>query len=171
MKKRYIIIGIIIGIIIIAIVILAFDGTVQSVLDVVGGYISFFAGPSLCAFLLAMFTIKSHDKGVALGVIVGLILGYITAKIFQTSWLVNPAIGAGFTIIFGYIFSILIPSRKNRNEKTYQYTIKGLREKMIEEKHISEENVSILPFSIDKYGFLLLFIFVLQYVILFFISF
>lgn len=169
--KQSILFSLIIGIIIIAIVILAFDGTVQSVLDVVGGYISFFAGPSLGAFLLAMFTIKSHDKGVALGVIVGLILGYITAKIFQTSWLVNPAIGAGFTIIFGYIFSILIPSRKNRNEKTYQYTIKGLREKMIEEKHISEENVSILPFSIDKYGFLLLFIFVLQYVILFFISF
>ena len=64
--KQTMLVSVVLGIVIIFIVILGFSGTVKSVLDVVGRYISYFAGPALGAFLLAMFTTKANDKGVSL---------------------------------------------------------------------------------------------------------
>ena len=52
--KQTMLVSVVLGIVIIFIVILGFSGTVKSVLDVVGRYISYFAGPALGAFLLAM---------------------------------------------------------------------------------------------------------------------
>ena len=92
----------VLGVIIIFIVIIGFGGTVKSVIDVVGGYISYFAGPALGAFLLAIFTRKSNDKGTGVVFLIGFVLGYIIAKTYDTSWLVNPAIGCSITFVCGY---------------------------------------------------------------------
>ncbi|MTI65110.1 MAG: hypothetical protein FH753_00720 [Firmicutes bacterium] len=55
------------GIVIIFVVILAFEGKVRSVLDLVGNYNSYFAGPACGSFLLALFTFRANDKRVLLG--------------------------------------------------------------------------------------------------------
>lgn len=153
------------GGVIIVIVILGFSGTVKSVIDVVGSYISYFAGPALGAFLLAMCTEKANDKGVAGGFVVGLVLGYVIAKSFGTSWLVNPAIGAAITIVVGYAASCLIKGGKPAGE-IRRYTVKGLRESILAEGKEFEDGVSVVPFRMDRYSISLLVIFLVQYGIL-----
>ncbi len=166
--KQTMFLSLILGVIIVFIVLLGFGNTITSVLDVVGSYISFFAGPSLGAFLLAMFTTRANDKGTAGGFLVGFVFGYLIAERFQTSWLVNPAIGASITFLVGYLLSCVIKSDKPGDEIRC-YTAKGLREKIIADSGSTEDGVSVLPFSMDKYGWALLLIFLLQYVLLFLI--
>ena len=63
-------ISVVLGIVIILIVMFGFTGTVASVIDVVGRYISYFSGPALASFLLAMFTTRASDRGTAIGFLV-----------------------------------------------------------------------------------------------------
>ncbi|GAA0182978.1 hypothetical protein SH2C18_52360 [Clostridium sediminicola] len=153
------------GVIIIFFVILGFGGTVKSVLDVVGKYISYFSGPACGAFLLAMFTYKANDKGVATGFIISMILTYMIAKSLGTSWLWNPAIGAALSIAIGYVASMILPDTK-KAEDVKQYTAQGMRAKMIAEGNTEEDGVSILPFSMDKYAKIALIFFFSQYIFL-----
>jgi len=155
----------VLGVVVIFIVIFAFNGTVKSVLDVVGGYISYFAGPALGAFILAMFTRKANDKGTAGGFIIGFIAGYIIAKTYGISWLINPAVGGTITIVAGYLLSCVLPSKKTDAE-IEQYTVRGLRKQLLAQNLDMEDGVSVIPFKIDKYAVALLGIFAAQYVIL-----
>ncbi|MCB2288619.1 sodium/solute symporter [Clostridium sp. CS001] len=153
----------VIGVIVIFIVILGFGGTVKSILDVVGKYISYFSGPATGAFILAMFTYKANDKGVATGFIVGILGGFWIASSIEMSWLWNPAIGCALTFIVGYITSVIF-SDSIAIQDYKQYTAKGMREKMIiEGRLVDEEGVSILPFKSDKYAIIALVFFFAQY--------
>ncbi|MEG0133361.1 MAG: sodium/solute symporter [Clostridium sp.] len=167
--KLSMIITVFIGLLIIAFVILGFGGTAKSILDVVGNYISYFAGPATGAFILAMFTYKSHDNGVASGFIIGLVGGYIIAKIFNTSWLWNPAIGSVITIISGYLLSIIIKSKQDL-EKVKRYTAMGMRQEIMKDGKTTENGVSTLPFAFGKHEIIALSFFIFQYVILFVIQ-
>ena len=156
------------GVIIVFIVLLGFGDTVTSVIDVVGRYISFFAGPSLGAFLLAMLTSRANDKGTAWGFVIGFVVGYFIGHTYNTSWLINPAIGGTITIVVGYILSCIMKSDR-AEEEVQGFTAKGLRKKMIAEACDTEDDVSVLPFALDKYSIAQLGIFLAQYVILFLI--
>jgi Na+/proline symporter len=153
------------GVIIIFFVILGFGGTVKSVLDVVGKYISYFSGPACGAFLLAMFTKKANDKGVSVGFIISMICTYAIAKGLGTSWLWNPAIGAFLSVSIGYLASMVLPATK-KEEDIVQYTAQGMRAKLIAEGRTEEDGVSILPFTMDKYAKIALIFFLSQYVFL-----
>lgn len=164
--KLTMVISAVLGVIIIFIVIIGFGGTVKSVLDVVGKYISYFSGPAAGAFILAMFTYTANDKGVASGFIIGIIGGFWIAKSLEVSWLWNPAIGCIVTFVMGYIASMIFTESRSINEYK-QYTAKGMREKMlIEGKLVDEDGVSILPFQMDRYAIMALVFFFLQYVFL-----
>lgn len=153
------------GVIVIFFVIIGFGGTVKSVLDVVGKYISYFSGPACGAFLLALFTRKANDKGVAVGFIVSMILTYIIATTLKTSWLWNPAIGAFLSVTIGFIMSMILPSTR-KEQDIVEYTAQGMREKLIAEGRTEEDGVSILPFSMDKYALMALGFFFAQYIFL-----
>lgn len=153
------------GILIIFIVILAFGDTVKSVLDVVGGYISYFSGPALAAFVLAMFTKKANDKGTAVGLILGFIFGYLIAKQYSVSWLWNPAIGFAISFIIGYIFSFVFKSDKAEDEIN-KYTAIGIRNTVLASGKTKVDGVSIVPFAIDRYAVITIVIFILQFVAL-----
>jgi SSS family transporter len=154
----------VIGVIVIFVVLFGFSGTVKSVLDVVGKYISYFSGPAAGSFLLAMFTMKANDKGVATGFIVGVPAVFWIAKLLGTSWLWNPAIGCLITFVVGYAVSLLFTSDK-QVDAYKQFTAKGMREKMLAEgKATTEDGVSILPFQFDKYAIFALVFFVAQYI-------
>ncbi|MGB5823117.1 MAG: sodium:solute symporter [Proteocatella sp.] len=156
----------ILGVIIIFVVILGFGGTVKSVLDVVGKYISYFSGPAAGAFLLAMFTYRANDRGVATGFILGFIGGFFIATSFGLSWLWNPAIGCTLTYIIGYIASMMFTDTKSTKD-VRQYTAMGMRAKMIEEgKPLEEDGVSVLPFQMDRYAVAALVFFFAQYAFL-----
>lgn len=157
------------GLLIIFIVILAFGDTVKSVLDVVGGYISYFSGPALAAFVLAMFTKKANDKGTAVGLILGFVVGYYIAKTYNTSWLWNPAIGFIIAFVIGYIFSLIFKSDKS-DEEIYKYTAMGIRKSVLQSNITTEDGVSIVPFKIDKYAIFTLIVFLLQFLVLYIIA-
>ena len=167
--KQTMYVSVVLGVVIIGIVILGFSGTVKSVLDVVGSYISYFAGPALGAFLLAMFTRKANDKGVAVGFVVGLILGYMIASTYHTSWLINPMFGCVITLVVGYGLSFVFKNNKTA-EEIEPYTLMGLRHKLIAEgKDVDDEGVSVIPFKMDKYAWGAMIVFLAQYVFLFII--
>ncbi len=166
--RHTMIITAVLGVLIIFVVIIGFGGTVRSVIDTVGGYISFFSGPALGAFLLAMFTRKANDKGTFIGFLVGFGAGYAIGKGFSVSWLINPAIGACITIVVGLFASTLIrPSKESAD--TARYTALGLRRELIAQNKTMENGTSLLPFSVDKYGIGILIFFVLQYIVFFII--
>lgn len=156
----------VLGVIIIFVVILGFGGTVKSVLDVVGRYISYFSGPAAGAFILAMFTYRANDKGVATGFILGFIGGLLISNSFGVSWLWNPAIGCALTCVIGYAASMMFKDDKAAKDLR-QFTAKGMRAKMIEEGNfVDEEGISVLPFQIDRYSIAALVFFLAQYAFL-----
>ena len=163
--KQTMLITSILGVVIIFVVILGFGGTVKSVLDVVGGYVSYFAGPGLGAFVLAMFTKKANDKGTFFGFLVGFVAGYIIATTYHTSWLINPAIGGIITIVAGYILSFVFKPSIDES-KVEPYTAMGLRRELLRSGKGHEEGVSIYPFNMDKYAVAMLILFFGQYVLL-----
>ena len=155
------------GVVVIFIVILGFGGTVESVLNVVGRYISYFAGPALGTFLLAMFTLKANDKGTAIGFVTGFLAGFWIAQTFQVSWLWNPAIGCTLTLIIGMLASILFKDNSKDIEEIREFTAIGMRKKIISDGLPQEEDgVSILPFQMDKYAIAALVFFFSQYIVL-----
>lgn len=151
--KVSMIITAVIGVIMAAVVLIGFNGSVKSVLDLVGSYISYFAGPAAGAFILAMFTYRANDKGTGVGFLAGLVLGYIISVKFQVSWLWNPAIGATLTIVFGYLFSLIFKNNLKR-EEIQEYTAIG-HEKLL---------------LFGKQEWMVLIFFIMQYVMLYLIQ-
>ncbi len=144
------------GLVIILFVIVGFSSSVSSVIEVVGTYISYFSGPACAVFILGLFTKRSNDKGVSLGFICGLILVIIVSSVFETTWIINPAIGGIASIVIGYIASITI-FKNNSKENCSKYTV-------YENGDSNQKNT--LPFRFDKYAVTTLIIFFIQFVIL-----
>lgn len=125
----------IIGVIIICVIFVGFGNSVRSVLDLVGNYISYFAGPAVGAFLLGFFTLRANDKGVAIGVLVGIAGNTAIAMLLHTGWLWNPAIGAAITMVVGYACSFAF-SHEKEIERIKQYTVIGMRNNLKIEKRM-----------------------------------
>lgn len=153
------------GLVIILVTLLGFSGTTKSVLAVVGSYISYISGPMCGAFFLGLFTYKANDKGVTAGIVLGFAVTYLFGKYAGASWIWKPAVGMIATFIIGYGSSLILPSKKSI-EDIKVFTLKGQREKLIEEGNTVEDGVSILPLHLDRYTMGVLIFFVIQYFIL-----
>lgn len=163
--KVSMIISVVIGIVMIFVVLIGFNGTIKSVLDVVGGYISYFAGPAAGAFILAMFTYRANDKGVASGFVIGLISGYMIAVKCHLNWLWNPFVGAIITIVFGYLLSLVCKEKDNGDK--LEYTVWGMRKKIMQEEKSDKVGATrIVPFAFGKQELIVLLFFLGQYVFL-----
>jgi len=164
--KKTMIISVVFGILIIIFALIGFSGTIKSVLDVIGSYISYLSGPMCGAFFLAMFTVKSNDKGVAAGILTGMILTFFLSRVVEYSWIWNPFIGFVITSAAGYLYSSFTGTDKTIEERS-KYTLIGQRKEMIENKDTEEEGVSKLPLEIDRYSLILIGFFILQYLVLY----
>lgn len=156
------------GVLICVVTVIAFSGTTKSILAVIGNYISYISGPSCGVFLLAMLTRRANDKGTAIGAILGFIFVIIFGNVVGLTWMWNSAVGVISTMVFGYIISCLIKDKLPKNAE--QYTLLGYRQKMIKKGETSEYGISLLPFEIDKYSFILLGFFLLQFIVLLILS-
>lgn len=150
-----------IGILIAIFVVLGFSSTTQSIVNVVGSYISYFSGPAIGAFLLALFTKKTTDKGVASGFLVGVVFGVLIASIFNIGWLWNPFIGLVITVIFALLLSPLDKEGLKEIEVKKEYTAEFI---------IKKYNTNKDMFVFGKYEKIVLSFFILQYVVLGFIE-
>ena len=153
------------GICIILVTLFSFSGTTRSVLDTVGSYISYISGPMCGAFILAMATKRANDKGVTTGILFGFALTLIFGKTAGANWLWNPAVGAGATMLIGYLVSWMAKPEKG-SVLTDRLTIFGMRQYLIQNNQSTEEGVSCLPLHMDRYSWLVLLFFVAQYVVL-----
>lgn len=168
--KVTMVITVVIGVIMTVVIFIGFNGSVKSILDLVGNYISYFAGPAAGAFILAMFTRRADDIGTAWGMILGLAGGWLVAVNLQVNWLWNPVIGATITIVCGYIISS-IRRKESQEEISEEYTALGVRRKLLLEGSGKEKGTSTLPFSFGRHEKIVLVFFILQYIILYFIQF
>lgn len=153
------------GILIYVITMLAFSGTSKSILAVIGIYISYISGPTCGVFLLAMLTKKANDKGTACGAILGFLLTLMFGKFAGLTWMWNSAFGAVVTFFIGYTCSCFIQDQHPEN--AIRYTVQGHRSYLREQKHTTENGVSLMPLTIDKYSIILLVFFLLQFIALF----
>ena len=64
-----------------------------AVLAVVGKYISYTCGSILATFILAMFTIRANDRGVAIGFVCGIAMTAIVGNFSSINWLWYNLIG------------------------------------------------------------------------------
>lgn len=167
--KTTMLITVIIGFVITFFIIIGFSGSAKSVIDLVGSYISYFSGPALGAFVLAMFTVKANDKGTAVGFIAGLIIAFAVSKLFGVSWLWNPFVGATITIVVGYLVSNLFVKDKDLDE-VEKYTAMGVRKNILKNKG-NENTNDELPFFVGTREKVVLGFFLLQYIILAIIQF
>ncbi|MFI3172549.1 MAG: sodium/solute symporter [Eubacteriales bacterium] len=167
--KVSMIISVVIGIAMTIVIFIGFNGSVKSILDTVGSYISYFAGPAAGAFILAMFTKKANDKGVSIGFVLGLIVGYYIAVTYHVNWLWNPFIGATITCICGYFISLIF-YKEDEMQETYEYTALGMRKRLIQEGVEDENGVRTLPFTMGKHEVIVIGFFVIQYIILYVIQ-
>lgn len=161
--KESMIISLIWGIIIIIVTVLGFSGTTKSVLDVVGSYISYISGPMCAVFILGLFTEKANDKGTTLGTILGFIITILVGKKVIMSWILRPAVGFIITFILGYLFSLILKSDRKRKD-IRKFTVLGQRKRLMEKCSSEENDLSVLPFKIDKYAWIVLGFFIFQYI-------
>lgn len=155
------------GVLVIAVAILGFSKTVESVLSVVGNYISYISGPMAAIYFLSFFSSSSNDKGVAAGSIAGFISVVIFCSFISVGWIWKPAIGLVFSFTFSYLASMFF---KQEDEKKLEYTITAITKKIASSGNVSEGGESLLPCAFDKFSLMTLIFFFLQYVFLFLIS-
>ena len=95
-----------------------------------------------------------------------MIFTYLISNLFIYSWIWNPLIGLLLTFLIGFLCSFLFKETKSKDE-IYRYTIFGQRKEIIEKGEITEEGVNKLPLSLDRYSYILIIFFILQYLILY----
>lgn len=138
-------------------------GSTKSIIEMMASYTSYFCGSMFAVFFLAMFTKKSNDIGSAVGFIAGIIATGLVGNFTSVNWgWWNPL---GFIVAagVGYVVSILTGGEK---KDITRLTYKGMRKYMMAEGQEKEDGVYIIPGKFDKSSYILLAVFVLQYVIL-----
>lgn len=157
-----------VAILLIVVTIIGFVGSTNSILAVVGGYISYLCGSVLAVFLLGMFTQKCNDWGASIGFIAGV---FVTAYVGQTTninWLYYNVIGLTVSYVVGYLVSIIISRNKLINKSSY--TIIEQRKKIIQTIKSNPEQIINIPGRFDKYSLILLLFFFIQYIFLYVIN-
>ena len=167
-KSVTIISSIIFGVIITFFVIIGFGNSVRSILDTVGLYISYLVGPACAIFILGIFSRKINDNQASLGLIIGLILGFIASSITKVSWIWNPFIGFFITVFICYLLNMI--SHTPIPVESEKYTIYEIIKSIKNEKYESNEKIYYLPGHLDKFALGTLAFFIFQYVFLFFIQ-
>ncbi|WP_298830155.1 sodium/solute symporter [uncultured Planococcus sp.] len=153
------------GLLLIGFTLMAFGDTTASILAIIGSYLSYFSGAMIAMFVLAMFTKKAGDIGVAIGFVLGIALTIFFGKLGIVNWLWNYPVGFLLTTSIGYAASMLINEKHAVNYD--EFTFKGQRNKLIAEGRTTDENgVSVLPGTIDKYAYILLGFFAIQTLVL-----
>ncbi|NBG88194.1 sodium:solute symporter family transporter [Isachenkonia alkalipeptolytica] len=126
-----------------------------SILEAISVYGSYLLGSMLGVFILGMLTVKANEKGTAAGFVLGIVAVAFVAQNTEVYWMWNNLIGAGTTIIAGYVISICTGSE---TKDITLYTIQG-QKALFDKRKFSEmeDGVFIAPGRFEKrsYGLLI----------------
>ncbi|WP_428868840.1 hypothetical protein, partial [Clostridium sediminicola] len=153
--------SVIFGVIIVGFVYAGLSGNTKSILDTIGGYVSPFGALITGIMIVCMFMPRVNDNGVFVGSIIAAIATFITQNNMPAHWLWTYFYGAVYCIVFSYIFSLFF---KNESKEKRQYTIMGVKERLGDTK--DEDGTPVAPLVFDKYGWIIVGIFVVQCIIL-----
>ncbi|MEX0321686.1 MAG: sodium/solute symporter [Puniceicoccaceae bacterium] len=84
---------------------------IKSMFDHFIKVIGMFGSPIAGLFMLGMLTKKAHGRGAFLGAICGIVMVYLIQNMTGTHPLLYATVGLCSAFFFGYLFSIVIPSR------------------------------------------------------------
>lgn len=146
------------------------NGNTTSLITLIGKYCSYLTGSILGIFLLAIFTRRSNHVGAVVGFILGIVSTFLVARYTDINWGWYNVVGSVMCFVPGYFVSLLFPSSAAKMAAIDEYTYMGMRKKMEAEGKFKEDGVYIIPGYLDKYSYILLAVFVVQFVILFYFS-
>lgn len=152
------------GVIAAILVLMSFSGTTASVLATVGALSGYVAGSLLAVFILALWCEKANNIGTSVGFIVGVIATWWVAGNTTLNWLWWYLVGVVVACVVGYVVSLF--TAKDDIDIS-ELTIAGQRKALIAKGTTEEDGASILPGTMDKYGWILLGFFVIQFAVLF----
>ena len=156
------------GILVTAVALLGFSKSAESVLNIVGNYISYISGPMAAVYFLSFFTVTANDKGVAYGAVLGFLSVVIFCSFVAVGWIWKPAIGLAFSLFFSLAFSSIFKDTDNGGRE--KYTLWSMLESRKNANTTIECGNSIAPFVFDRYCAASLFFFFSQYAVLFFLN-
>jgi|SRR6056297_412875 len=160
--SKTIMFSVIFGLIIVVFVYLGLGGNTKSILDTIAGYLSPFGALITGIMISCIFIPRINDKGVFIGSIIAAICVFLVGRYFPPMhWLWTYAYGALISIVFNYIFSLFF---KDESQEKLKYTIQGASKDFADK--VDDEGTSLAPWKMDKYGWIMLGIFVVQSIIL-----
>lgn len=145
------------------------NGNTTSIVTMMGSYSSYISGSILGVFLLGMFTTKTSENGAIGGFIMGIISTALVAKFTTINWGWYNVVGVIACFVVAYVYSVFF--EKDSTSKFEEYTYWEMRRNMLKNNTLKEDGVYIIPGYLDKYEYILLGVFILQFVILGFITF
>lgn len=153
--------SVIFGVIIIAFVYAGLSGNTKSILDTIAGYVSPFGALITGIMIVCMFIPRVNDNGVFIGSLLAAGATILTQNNMPMHWLWTYFYGAVYCIVFSYICSLFF---KDESAEKRQYTIMGVKERLGNAK--DTDGTALAPLVMDKYGWIIIGIFVVQCIIL-----
>ena len=100
---------------VVAIVLAANVGRIGELYEIMNKVIGLFVGPLFGLFLLGMFSRRATSMGVLIGGVLGAVLTIYTAFFSQVSFIYTTTLGLLFTVLIGYLSSLLLGKNTETN--------------------------------------------------------
>jgi len=159
--SKTIVFSVVFGVLIIIFVYLGLGGNTKSILDTVAGLVAPFGSLLTGIMIACIFIPRVNDNGAFIGSIIAAVASFATGKIMPAHWLWVYFYGALYCIVAVYVCSLFF---KDESAEKRQYTVFGAKEAMVGQ--VDEEGTSLSPLVMDKYGWMMLGIFMVQAILL-----
>ncbi|HLL94731.1 MAG TPA: sodium/solute symporter [Spirosoma sp.] len=125
-----------------------------SALEAISKYGSYIIGSTLGAFILGIYTQRTNEPGVIIGLVVGVMVVALVALFTDVFWLWYNLIGLVATLVVGYGASFVFGTRP---KNISMYTLRGQKQFFIEHKKAEmEDGYYVIPGKYERNSYLLL---------------
>lgn len=153
------------GVLVIAFVYLYLGDNTASILATIGAVLSPIGALLTGIMICSLFIPSVNDKGCFFGSLAAIVVSLLLGKAIPNAhYLWAYAYGAALCIAFSWIASKFFQRGSEEEERYYQYTLKGSMKEL--RGRTDDTGCSMQPLKIDKYGYIMLGVFVVQIVIL-----
>lgn len=162
---KSIIFSLVCGVLIIGFVYLYLGDNTASILQTIGAFVSPMGSLLTGIMICSLFIPSINDKGCFWGSVAAAIITFVIGKLTPGAYyLWAYAYGAGLCILFSWIASKFFKRSSEEEERYYQYTLKGSMKEL--KGKTDDTGCSMQPLKIDKYGYIMIAVFVVQIIIL-----
>jgi SSS family solute:Na+ symporter len=125
-----------------------------SALEAISKYGSYIIGSTLGVFILGIYTRRTNEAGVVIGLVLGVVAVALFALFTDAFWLWYNLVGLVVTVIIGYGASFVVGSRPSGID---MYTMKGQKQHFLDTKQAETQgNYYIIPGKFERNSYLLI---------------